>query len=111
MGCKAAGAARIIGVDINPAKFARAMSFGCTECVNPREIPDKSIQEVLIGLTDGGVDYSFECIGNVATMRAALECCHKGWGESCIIGACAGCTENVPSRACFGHKTVKADHI
>ncbi len=86
MGCKAAGAGRIIGVDINASKFPRAMAFGCTECVNPREIPDKSIQQVLIDLTDGGVDYSFECIGNVATMRAALESCHKGWGESCIIG-------------------------
>ena len=87
MGCKAAGAGRIIGVDINPDKFARAMSFGCTECINPKDIPDKSIQQVLIDATDGGVDYSFECIGNVGTMRAALEACHKGWGESCIIGA------------------------
>jgi S-(hydroxymethyl)glutathione dehydrogenase / alcohol dehydrogenase len=89
MGCKAAGATRIIGVDINPSKFARAQAFGCTECVNPRDYPDKSIQQVLIDATDGGVDYSFECIGNVGTMRAALECCHKGWGESCIIGVAA----------------------
>lgn len=88
MGCKAAGATRIIGVDINPDKFARALAFGCTECVNPKELPpEKSIQQALIESTDGGVDYSFECIGNVGTMRAALECCHKGWGESCIIGA------------------------
>jgi len=89
MGCKAAGAARIIGVDINPDKFARAIAFGCTECINPKEIPDKSIQQVLIDATDGGLDYTFECIGNVATMRAALEACHKGWGESCIIGVAA----------------------
>eukprot|EP00499_Haloplacidia_sp_CaronLabIsolate_P007888 CAMPEP_0196780394 /NCGR_PEP_ID=MMETSP1104-20130614/7787_1 /TAXON_ID=33652 /ORGANISM="Cafeteria sp., Strain Caron Lab Isolate" /LENGTH=381 /DNA_ID=CAMNT_0042150593 /DNA_START=9 /DNA_END=1154 /DNA_ORIENTATION=+ len=85
MGCKERNAKRIIGVDINPDKFKLAMEFGATECVNPRD-SDKSIQEVLVELTDGGLDYTFECIGNVNTMRAALECCHKGWGESCIIG-------------------------
>ncbi|XP_059821427.1 alcohol dehydrogenase class-3 [Hypanus sabinus] len=85
MGCKVAGATRIIGVDVNKSKFAKAMEFGATECVNPKD-HNKPIQEVLVELTDGGVDYSFECIGNVVTMRAALEACHKGWGTSVIIG-------------------------
>ncbi|XP_072439918.1 alcohol dehydrogenase class-3 [Chiloscyllium punctatum] len=85
MGCKVAGATRIIGVDINKDKFATAKEFGATEFVNPKDY-EKPIQEVLVGLTDGGVDYSFECIGNVMTMRAALEACHKGWGTSVIIG-------------------------
>ncbi|XP_060707341.1 alcohol dehydrogenase class-3 [Hemiscyllium ocellatum] len=85
MGCKVAGATRIIGVDVNKDKFAKAKEFGATEFVNPKDY-EKPIQEVLVGLTDGGVDYSFECIGNVMTMRAALEACHKGWGTSVIIG-------------------------
>lgn len=88
MGCAARGAKRIIGIDINPAKFDMARAFGATELVNPRDHEDP-IQQVIVGMTDGGVDYSFECIGNVNTMRAALECCHKGWGESCIIGVAA----------------------
>ncbi len=79
------GAKRIIGVDVNPDKFEVAKKFGCNEFVNPKDY-DKPIQEVLIELTDGGLDYTFECIGNVATMRAALESCHKGWGTSVIIG-------------------------
>lgn len=85
MGCKAAGATRIIGVDLNESKFEVARGFGCTEFVNPQKY-DKPIQQVLIDLTDGGVDYSFECIGNVAVMRSALEATHKGWGVSVIIG-------------------------
>ncbi|XP_067902404.1 alcohol dehydrogenase class-3 [Heterodontus francisci] len=85
MGCKVAGASRIIAVDINKGKFAKAKEFGATECINPKDY-EKPIQEVLVGLTDGGVDYSFECIGSVTTMRAALEACHKGWGTSVIIG-------------------------
>nr|P86884.1 RecName: Full=Alcohol dehydrogenase class-3; AltName: Full=Alcohol dehydrogenase class-III; AltName: Full=Glutathione-dependent formaldehyde dehydrogenase; Short=FALDH; Short=FDH; Short=GSH-FDH; AltName: Full=S-(hydroxymethyl)glutathione dehydrogenase [Scyliorhinus canicula] len=85
MGCKAAGATRIIGVDLNKDKFTKAKEFGATEYINPKDY-DKPIQEVLVGLTDGGVDYSFECIGNVKTMRAALEACHKGWGTSVIVG-------------------------
>ncbi|KAK3582700.1 hypothetical protein CHS0354_013051 [Potamilus streckersoni] len=88
MGCKAAGASRIIGIDINPDKFEIAKQFGATECVNPKDF-DKPIQEVLIGMTDGGLDFTFECIGNVHTMRAALESCHKGWGVSVIIGVAA----------------------
>jgi S-(hydroxymethyl)glutathione dehydrogenase/alcohol dehydrogenase len=87
-GCKLAGAKRILAIDINDKKFKLAGEFGATDFVNPlsEENKNKSIQQVIIDMTDGGVDYSFECIGNVNTMRAALECCHKGWGESIIIG-------------------------
>lgn len=88
MGCKVAGASRIIGIDINPDKFPLAKEFGCTECVNPKDY-DKPIQQVLAEMTDGGLDYTFECIGNIHTMRAALESCHKGWGTSVIIGVAA----------------------
>ncbi|KAK9507551.1 hypothetical protein O3M35_007380 [Rhynocoris fuscipes] len=88
MGCAAAGAKRIIGIDINQAKFETAKKFGVTECINPKDFT-KPIQEVLIELTDGGLDYTFECVGNVATMRAALESCHKGWGVSTIVGVAA----------------------
>jgi len=84
-GCVEAGAKRIIGVDTNPAKFDNAKYFGATECINPKELGDKTIVNHLVELT-GGVDFSFECIGNVDVMRAALECCHKGWGVSTIIG-------------------------
>jgi S-(hydroxymethyl)glutathione dehydrogenase/alcohol dehydrogenase len=85
IGAKMAGASRIIGIDINPAKESIARELGMHEFVNPQD-HDKPIQEVIVDMTDGGVDYSFECIGNVQLMRAALECCHKGWGESTIIG-------------------------
>ena len=85
IGAKMAGASRIIGIDINPAKEGIARELGMHEFVNPKD-HDKPIQEVIVDMTDGGVDYSFECIGNVQLMRAALECCHKGWGESTIIG-------------------------
>jgi S-(hydroxymethyl)glutathione dehydrogenase/alcohol dehydrogenase len=78
-------AARIIAIDINPNKFELARALGATDVINPNDY-DRSIQSVVVDLTDGGVDYSFECIGNVETMRAALECCHKGWGQSVIIG-------------------------
>lgn len=71
LGCKKAGASRVIGIDINPDKFKTAEQFGCTEFLNPKDF-DKPIQQVLVEQTDGGVDYSFECIGNVATMRSAL---------------------------------------
>jgi len=83
-----AKAQRILAVDVNPAKFAMAKLLGATDCMNPTD-QGRPIQELIIDLTDGGVDYSFECIGNVRTMRAALECCHKGWGESIIIGVAA----------------------
>uniref|UniRef100_A0A3Q2W8T2 S-(hydroxymethyl)glutathione dehydrogenase n=1 Tax=Haplochromis burtoni TaxID=8153 RepID=A0A3Q2W8T2_HAPBU len=89
-------ATRIIGVDINPDKFEKAKEFGATEFVNPKD-HSKPIQEVLVEMTDGGVDYSFECIGNVQIMRAALEACHKGWGESVIIGV-AGAGQEISTR-------------
>lgn len=88
MGCKRAGAGRIIGVDINPTKFEIAKEFGATECINPKDHTDP-ITKVLTDMTDGGFDYTFECIGNVRTMRDALESCHKGWGTSVIIGVAA----------------------
>ena len=95
-GASLAGAGRIIGIDTNPGKFDLARVMGATDCVNPREF-DKPIQEVIVGMTDGGVDFSFECIGNVQVMRAALECCHKGWGESIIIGV-AGAGQEISTR-------------
>jgi len=96
MGAKAAGASRIIGVDVNPSKFETAKQFGATECLNPKDY-EKPVQDVLIEKTDGGLDYTFECIGNVATMRAALESCHKGWGVSTIIGV-AGSGQEINTR-------------
>jgi len=85
MGCAAAGASRVIGVDINPSKFETAKQFGATECVNPKDY-DKPIVQVLQEMCDGGPDYTFEAVGNIHTMRAALESAHKGWGVSVIIG-------------------------
>jgi S-(hydroxymethyl)glutathione dehydrogenase/alcohol dehydrogenase len=95
-GAVLAKAARIIVVDINPEKFEFAKLLGATDCVNPKDY-DKPIQQVIVDLTDGGVDYSFEAIGNVNTMRAALECCHKGWGESIIVGV-AGAGQEIATR-------------
>ncbi|RKO91828.1 hypothetical protein BDK51DRAFT_43917, partial [Blyttiomyces helicus] len=96
-GAKACGAKRIIGVDINPGKFPMATKFGATEFVNPNDHPSTPLQQVLVDLTDGGVDYSFECIGNIGLMRAALECTHKGWGVSTIIGV-AGAGQEISTR-------------
>ncbi|MDR3515497.1 MAG: S-(hydroxymethyl)glutathione dehydrogenase/class III alcohol dehydrogenase [Azospirillaceae bacterium] len=96
IGAVMAKAERIIGVDVNPGKFEIARQLGATDCVNPADF-DRPIQEVLVEMTDGGVDYSFECIGNVRVMRSALECCHKGWGESVIIGV-AGAGEEIATR-------------
>ncbi|TBW49697.1 S-(hydroxymethyl)glutathione dehydrogenase/class III alcohol dehydrogenase [Marinobacter halodurans] len=96
IGAKMAKAGRIIAIDINPAKFKIAEELGATDFVNPNDY-DKPIQEVIVEMTDGGVDYSFECVGNVKLMRAALECCHKGWGESIIIGV-AGAGEEISTR-------------
>ena len=96
IGAVMAKASRIIAIDINPAKFEIARQLGATDCVNPRDY-DKPIQQVIVDLTDGGVDYSFECVGNVQLMRAALECCHKGWGESVIIGV-AGAGQEISTR-------------
>jgi len=96
IGATMAGASRIIGIDINDSKFGLAKKLGATECINPKD-HDKPIQEVIVELTDGGVDYSFECIGNVDVMRSALECCHKGWGESVVIGV-AGAGQEISTR-------------
>lgn len=85
-GAKLNGAGIIIAVDINEDKFALAKKMGATHCLNPKTVPDGDIVAAITALTDGGVDYSFECIGNVMTMRQALECCHKGWGKSVVIG-------------------------
>eukprot|EP00899_Mesostigma_viride_P014706 jgi/Mesvir1/23236/Mv09239-RA.1 len=95
-GARIAGAKQIIAVDINPDKFEMAKFFGATHFVNPKE-HSAPIQEVIVNMTDGGVDYSFECIGNVNIMRAALECCHKGWGTSVIIGV-AGAGQEIRTR-------------
>jgi len=95
-GAVMAGAERILAIDINPDKFEMARSLGATDFVNPEEFDDP-VQEVIVDITDGGVDYSFECIGNVNVMRAALECCHKGWGESTIIGV-AGSGQEICTR-------------
>lgn len=96
IGAQMAKASRIIGIDVNESKFELAKKLGATDCINPKDY-DKPIQEVIVELTDGGVDYSFECIGNVEVMRSALECCHKGWGESIIIGV-AGAGEEIATR-------------
>lgn len=96
IGAKMAKASRIIAIDINPEKFAIARELGATDCVNPKDF-DKPIQDVIVEMTDGGVDYSFECVGNVQLMRAALECSHKGWGESVIIGV-AGAGQEISTR-------------
>ncbi|WP_434360713.1 S-(hydroxymethyl)glutathione dehydrogenase/class III alcohol dehydrogenase [Parasalinivibrio latis] len=96
IGAQMAKASRIIAVDINESKFELAQQLGATDCINPTKY-DKPIQDVIVELTDGGVDFSFECIGNVNVMRSALECCHKGWGESVIIGV-AGAGQEISTR-------------
>lgn len=96
IGARLAKAGRIIAIDINESKFELARKLGATDCIKPNDY-DKPIQEVIVELTDGGVDFSFECIGNVKVMRAALECCHKGWGESVIIGV-AGAGQEISTR-------------
>ncbi len=95
-GAKMVGASKIVGVDINPDKKALAEQYGMTHFVNPKEI-DGDLVAYLIELTGGGADYSFECIGNVQVMRQALECCHKGWGVSTIVGV-AGAGEEISTR-------------
>jgi len=85
MGCKISGADTIIAVDINPDKFPIAKEFGATHCLNPKDL-SVPVEEEIINMTDGGCDYTFECVGNVRTMHSALVACHKGWGESVIIG-------------------------
>jgi S-(hydroxymethyl)glutathione dehydrogenase/alcohol dehydrogenase len=95
-GAVMAKAGRILAVDINPDKFEFARQLGATDTINPKDY-DRPIQEVIVELTGGGVDYSFECVGNVKLMRAALECCHKGWGESVIVGV-AGAGQEIATR-------------
>ncbi len=88
---KDAGAGRIFAVDVNPEKFEAARRWGATDCLNPKDFEGRKIQDVLVEQSPGGwgIDYTFECIGNVEVMRAALECAHRGWGESCVIGVAA----------------------
>ncbi|MBI1367936.1 MAG: S-(hydroxymethyl)glutathione dehydrogenase/class III alcohol dehydrogenase [Planctomycetes bacterium] len=96
-GAVMAKAGRIIAIDINAGKFELAKQMGATDCVNPKDHGDTPIQNVIVEMTGGGVDYSFECVGNVKLMRAALECCHKGWGVSTIIGV-AGAGQEISTR-------------
>ena len=96
-GAVMAKASRILAIDMNPDKFVMAKQLGATDFINPTDYADTPIQQVIVDLTDGGVDYSFECIGNVKVMRSALECCHKGWGESIIIGV-AGAGQEIATR-------------
>ena len=95
-GARQARAGRIIAIDTNPAKFEMARRFGATDCINPKEF-DEPIQQVVVRMTGWGVDHSFECIGNVNVMRAALECAHRGWGQSVIIGV-AGAGQEISTR-------------
>ena len=95
-GAQRAKAGRIIAVDTNPSKFDMARDMGATDCVNPKDF-DKPIQQVIVEMTGWGVDHSFECIGNVNVMRAALECAHRGWGQSVIIGV-AGAGQEISTR-------------
>jgi S-(hydroxymethyl)glutathione dehydrogenase / alcohol dehydrogenase len=94
-GAKMVGANRIVGIDVNPAREEMARRFGMTHFINPKEVPN--VVDAVVQLTDGGADYSFECIGNTTTMRQALECCHKGWGQSVIIGV-AGAGQEISTR-------------
>ena len=96
-GARMAGADRIVGVDLNPAREAMARTFGMTHFVNPDSVGRDKVVEAIVDVTGGGADFSFECIGNVATMRQALECCHRGWGESIVIGV-AGAGQEISTR-------------
>jgi S-(hydroxymethyl)glutathione dehydrogenase / alcohol dehydrogenase len=92
-GARMVGADKIIGVDINPSKVEMARKFGMTHFVNPKEVGSDKVVEAIVDITGGGADFSFECIGNTTTMRQSLECCHRGWGESIIIGVAPSGTE------------------
>src|ERR1700687_851883 len=96
-GARIGGAGEVIGIGTNPAKRAIAEKFGMTHFINPDEIGRDRVVQAIVDLTGGGADFSFECIGNVATMRQALECCHRGWGESVIIGV-AGAGQEIATR-------------
>jgi S-(hydroxymethyl)glutathione dehydrogenase/alcohol dehydrogenase len=96
-GARMVGAGKIIGIDTNPAKRAMAGKFGMTHFINPNEVGRDKVVQAIVDLTDGGADFAFECIGNVQIMRQALECCHRGWGESIIIGV-AGAGQEISTR-------------
>jgi S-(hydroxymethyl)glutathione dehydrogenase / alcohol dehydrogenase len=96
-GARMVGADRIIGVDLNPGREAMAREFGMTDFINPKAVGEDKVVQAIVDLTGGGADFSFECIGNVKVMRQALECCHRGWGESIIIGV-AGAGEESATR-------------
>jgi S-(hydroxymethyl)glutathione dehydrogenase/alcohol dehydrogenase len=96
-GARMVGAGMIVGVDLNPAREALGHKFGMTHFVNPKDIGGKDVVAHLVELTDGGADYSFECVGNTQLMRQALECCHRGWGKSVIIGV-AGAGQEIATR-------------
>lgn len=96
-GARMVGADKIVGVDTNPAKRAMAEKFGMTHFINPDEVGRDKVVQAIVDITGGGADFSFECIGNVNTMRQALECCHRGWGESIIIGV-AGAGQEIATR-------------
>jgi len=96
-GARMVGGDKIIGIDLNPGKRAMAEKFGMTHFINPDEIGRDKVVQAIVDLTGGGADFSFECIGNVQTMRQALECCHRGWGESVIIGV-AGSGQEISTR-------------
>jgi S-(hydroxymethyl)glutathione dehydrogenase/alcohol dehydrogenase len=96
-GARMAGADKIIGVDLNPGRIEMARKFGMTHFINPDEVGRDKVVQAIVDLTGGGADFSFECIGNVNTMRQALECCHRGWGESIIIGV-AGAGQEIATR-------------
>jgi len=97
MGAKMAGAARILAIDINPSKFTFAKELGATLCINPKDYPNKPLQQTIVEITGGGLDYSIEAVGTVELMRIALESCHKGWGQSCIVGV-AGAGKEISTR-------------
>ena len=96
-GCRMAKAKNIVGIDMNPDREDLGKKFGMTHFLNPKDYPDNQLLNKIIEITDGGADYSFECIGNVEVMRQALECCHKGWGQSIIIGV-AGAGQEISTR-------------
>ena len=96
-GARMAGADRIVGIDTNPSKRAMAEKFGMTHFVNPKDVGADKVVQAVVDATDGGADFSFECIGLTQTMRQALECCHRGWGESIIIGV-AGAGQEISTR-------------
>jgi S-(hydroxymethyl)glutathione dehydrogenase/alcohol dehydrogenase len=96
-GAVMAGAERIIGVDTNPAKFPLARQLGATDCVDPAALAGTAVADAIVDMTGGGVDFSFECIGNVDVMGQALQCCHKGWGQAIVIGV-AGAGEEIHAR-------------